>query len=127
MLLAARMQAGAWRMSSILLRGAKISFVAGAGSGLLALVGNTIVASGSNAIAWVAALATGSLLVSSLLVVAMLCSMLVEMLVPTLLGPPSRGAHLMSRRDLEALRPLLTGGPARFLQDAWDVLRMLRP
>lgn len=123
---AARAQEAACCVSSLTLRGATVSFILGVVLGLFVIAGHAIGDAGSSAVAAVAAFSTLAMLVCILLVVLMLCALLCEMLVPTFLGPSSRSAHLISRSDMEALRPLLRVGPVRLARDAWDLFRALR-
>jgi hypothetical protein len=52
---------------------------------------------------------------------------IVELFAPFVLGPPSASAHVVSREELGALRPLFETWPAKLASDAWDLVRVLRP
>lgn len=125
--IASRALAVSARAALSAMRGAKWSFGVGVALALLVLAGDALGGGGSTAVSAAGALAILSLLLSGTLAVAMLCALLSEMLLPTLLGPPASDAYALSRTDIEAFRPLLRGSPAGVAKDAWDVLRTLRP
>jgi hypothetical protein len=61
------------------------------------------------------------------LAMLMLLGTMAETLVPVVLGPPSRSAHVVSHEELRGLRPLLATWPAKVLHDVWELLRAVRP
>lgn len=67
------------------------------------------------------------LFAAMVLTTLMLLGTMAETLVPVLLGPPSRSAHVVSREELGGLRPLLATWPVRVVHDVWELLRTVRP
>lgn len=125
--LAGRITTLSLRTSGLALRAGVCFFAVAAGSAALALAASALGASHAGATSFAGAIAILALLIALVLMFVMFAAMTFEALAPTLLGPAADNGYLVSRADVELLRPLTRSGPAGVLRDVWDVLKTLRP